>query len=142
MNAILPLSPFFEEVFSTEETDQLYHQLYLNRGITPSEILVTHYKFGCVLLAGDLIGSNMPGCNSKSSAVVMAYWPNRGEDLIIPQCKLGLFSISQGTSFATPFLEIIKKRFIYLHVCGFNLSVEKTLSQSQYVYLLHYSFIK
>ena len=23
----------------------------------------------------------MPGRNSKSSAVVMAYWPNRGEDL-------------------------------------------------------------
>ena len=33
MNAILPLPPFFEEIFSTEEADQLsnlYHQLYLN----------------------------------------------------------------------------------------------------------------
>ena len=84
MNAVLPLPPYFEEVFSTEEADQLsnlYHQLYLNQGITPSEILVTHYKFGRVLFAGDLIGSNMPGRNSNSSAVVMAYWPNRVEDL-------------------------------------------------------------
>ena len=84
MNAILPLPPYFEEIFSTEEADQLsnlYHQLYLNQGIIPSEVLVTHYKFGCVLLAGDLIGSNMPERNSKSSAVAMAYWPNRGEDL-------------------------------------------------------------
>ena len=71
------------QFFSTEEADQLsnlYHQLYFNQGIRPSEIFVTHYKFGCVLMAGDLIGSNMPGRNSKSSAVVMAYWQNR-EDL-------------------------------------------------------------
>ena len=61
----------------------LYHQLYLNWGTTPSEILVTQYKFGqsCAVLAGDLIGSNMPEHNRKSSAVVMRYWPNRGEDL-------------------------------------------------------------
>ena len=81
MNAILPLTPFFEEIFSTEEADQLYHQLYSNRGIIPSEVLVTHYKFGRLLLVGDLIGSNMPGRNSKSSAVVMAYWSNREQDL-------------------------------------------------------------
>jgi len=77
MNAILPLPPFHEAVFLTEEADQLsnlYHQLYFNQGIRPSEIFVTHYKFGRVLMAGDLIGSNMPGHNSKSSAVVMAYW--------------------------------------------------------------------
>ena len=42
---------------------------------------VTHQKFGRVLLAGDLIGSQMPGQNSKSSSVIMAYWPSRGQDL-------------------------------------------------------------
>ena len=59
MEAVKPLGPFYEEVFTAEEAHQLsdvYQQLYFNRNITPS-ILVTHHKFGRVLLAGDIIGS-------------------------------------------------------------------------------------
>ena len=33
------------------------------------------------MVAGDLIGSEMPGRNSRSSAVIMAYWPSRGNCL-------------------------------------------------------------
>ena len=59
MEAVKPLGPFYEEVFTAEEAHQLsdvYQQLYFNQNITPS-ILVTHHKFGRVLLAGDIIGS-------------------------------------------------------------------------------------
>ena len=38
-------------------------------------------KFGRVTLAGDLIGSDMPGPNNKSSSVIMAYWPGRSRTL-------------------------------------------------------------
>ena len=35
-------------------------------------------KFGHITIAGDLIGSRMPG---GSSSVIMAYWPGRGNTL-------------------------------------------------------------
>ena len=83
MEAVQPLGLFYEDVFTAEEAQQvsdIYQQLYYNRNITAS-IIVTHHKFGRVLLAGDTIGSNMPGRHSKSSAVIMAYWPSRGQNL-------------------------------------------------------------
>ena len=119
MKAVKPLGPFCEDVFTVEEAHQLsdiYQQLYFNQNITPS-ILVTHHKFGHVLLAGDIIGSNMPGRYSKSSAIIMAYWPSRGQDLGSIE-----YSIMQvGTvyiSFITAFLAaaVIMKKFCYLHV--------------------------
>ena len=42
---------------------------------------VIYRKFGRAMVAGDLIGSEMPGRNSRSSAVIMAYWPSRGNCL-------------------------------------------------------------
>ena len=37
---------------------------------------VSYQKFGCLKLAGDIVGSDMPGVNRRKSAVIMAYWPS------------------------------------------------------------------
>ena len=97
MEAVCPLPPFCEEVFSALEAfceevfsalevcqlSNIYQQLYSssNVDIIAASLSVTHRKFGRLLLAGDLIGSQMPGQNSKSSSVIMAYWPSRAQDL-------------------------------------------------------------
>ena len=70
---------YFMKTFLLQKTD-IYQQLYFDRNIT-AFIIVTYHSFGHVLLAGDTIGSNMPGRHSKSSAVIMAYWPSRGQNL-------------------------------------------------------------
>lgn len=67
-----PLCPFFVEVFSAEETSQLtqfYKYMYPDR-----DLPVSCHKFGYLVLAGDLVGSGMPGPSSILSAVIMAYW--------------------------------------------------------------------
>ena len=38
-------------------------------------------RFGKICLGGSLIGSLLPGGNSKSSSVVKAFWTGSGEDL-------------------------------------------------------------
>jgi len=83
MKAMCPLPPFCEEVFSAEEVklSDFYLQLYSHIDMTALPISVTHQKFGHVLLAGDLIGLQIPGQNSKSLSVIMAYWPSTGQDL-------------------------------------------------------------
>ena len=81
-DAIIPLSPFYENVFDNEFAQQLqkvYEQLYPGRNIT--HIPRFFKKFGHVLIAGELIGSDMRGSNSRCSSVVMAFWPNRGSSL-------------------------------------------------------------
>lgn len=69
MEAVCPLPPFCEEIFSALEVCQLsdiYQQMYSSSDvdITAVPLSVTHCKFGHLLLAGDLIGSQMPGQNS------------------------------------------------------------------------------
>ena len=84
MRAIMPLPPYYEEVFTVDEANQLndiYKQLYPSRDLSQKCMPVTHHKFGRLMLAGDLVGSEMPGPNSRSSAVIKAYWPSRGHDL-------------------------------------------------------------
>ena len=86
MKAVLPVAPFYEEVFFPDEFSQLkhvYEQLYPDRDFSHILIPVTYHKFGRLILAGDLIGSKMPGANSKLSSVVMAYWPSRQQNLDI-----------------------------------------------------------
>ena len=92
MEAVCPLPPFCEEIFSALQVRQLsdiYQQLYSSSDvdITAVPLSVTHYKFGRLLLAGDLIGSQMPGQNNKSSSVIMAYWPSRVQDLASAECS-------------------------------------------------------
>ena len=74
----------YEEVFFSDEFSQiklLYEQLYPDKDFSQEALPVTYHKFGCMMLANDLIGSEMPGPNSKMSAVVMAYWPSRRQHL-------------------------------------------------------------
>jgi len=62
VNAISPLPPLFEEIMTTEQVNELqviYKQIYPLKII--KKLSATIYKFGWLLLAGDLIGSNMPG---------------------------------------------------------------------------------
>ena len=40
-----------------------------------------YQKFGRITIGDDLIGSDMPGPNGKSSSVIMAYWPCSSETL-------------------------------------------------------------
>ena len=76
VNAISPLPPLFEEIMTAEQVNYLqviYKQIYPLKTI--KTLSATMHKFGRLLLAGDLIGSNMPGRNSRASSVIMAYWP-------------------------------------------------------------------
>lgn len=79
---ITPLKPIFECVLEDNEAcllEGVYKQLY------PTHILghMPRFfrKFGRVTILGDLVGSDMPGTNSNSSSVVMAFWPERGSNL-------------------------------------------------------------
>lgn len=79
---ITPLKPIFECVLEDNEAcllEGVYKQLY------PTHILghMPRFfrKFGRVTIPGDLVGSDMPGTNSNSSSVVMAFWPERGSNL-------------------------------------------------------------
>ena len=78
MKAVIPVAPYYEEVFHPDTFSQLkdaYKILYPERNLSQIVIPVSYYKFGRLKLAGDIVGSEMPGVNSKQSAVVMAYWP-------------------------------------------------------------------
>lgn len=82
VNAISPLPPLFEEIMTAEQVNQLqviYKQIYPLKTI--KNLSATIHKFGWLLLAGDLIGSKMPGRNSPASSVVMAYWPSKRSSL-------------------------------------------------------------
>ena len=82
--------PFFDEVFTTDMGEQIltiYKQLYSNcSSIKCSQF---YRKFGKITLADDLIGSTLPGANSQTSSVIMAFWCNRGDrlDNIDYSCK-------------------------------------------------------
>ena len=72
---ISPVSSLYEEIMSAEDLSDLemiYKQLHLS---------ATYHKFGRLQLAGDVIGSDMPGPHSHTSSVIMAYWPSRGSIL-------------------------------------------------------------
>lgn len=86
MKAVLSVAPFYEEVFYPEEfvlLKQVYELLYPNKDFSQISIPVSYHKFGRLKLAGDLVGSEMPGTNSKLSAVIMAYWSNVQQNLSI-----------------------------------------------------------
>jgi len=76
------LPPFFADVLNFEVAEQLqsvYKQLYPRHDLKPVSRFC--HKFGRITIAGDLIGSDMPGQNSRSSSVIMAFWPSKGNTL-------------------------------------------------------------
>lgn len=82
LDSISPLSPAYEEIMSLHELcalELIYKQLYPSQTI--QNLSATFFKFGRLLFTGDLIGSDMPGPNSHTSSVIMAYWPSRGSSL-------------------------------------------------------------
>ena len=79
---ILPVSSLYEEVMSAEDLSDLeiiYKQLYPFKHYEC--LSATCHKYGRLQLAGDVIGSDMPGPHSHTSSVIMAYWPSRGNIL-------------------------------------------------------------
>lgn len=76
------LPPFYEEVFTDEASEEvlnMYHELYPD--YSNLKCSKFYHKFGRSKLAGDLIGSTMPGTNSNFSSVIMSFWPHRGNSL-------------------------------------------------------------
>ena len=74
MKAVIPVAPYYEEVFYPDAFSQLkhiYELLYPERNFSQIAIPVSYHKFGRLKLAGDIVGSEMPGVNSKQSAVVI-----------------------------------------------------------------------
>lgn len=79
---VIPLPPF-REVFESSEVQHLtmlYNQLYPSKHVSH----FPHYYELCgrVTLAGDLIGSVLPGGNQISSSVIMAFWAGSGNNLL------------------------------------------------------------
>lgn len=79
---IQPLPPFEEKVLPfthAKELKSLYQQLYPRKQIV--HMPVFYREYGRITLAGDIVGSVKRGCNSATSAVIMAYWPGSGHSL-------------------------------------------------------------
>ena len=76
------LGSYYEDIFNADVADELegmYNLLYPNYDI-PS---ISRFckKFGRATIAGNLIGSTMPGPNSRTSAAMMAYWSSSSNSL-------------------------------------------------------------
>ena len=70
------IGTYIESVFeydAAEQPEELYKMLYPSKNAT-FPISRFYKKIGCATIAEDLIGSFLPGPNSRTSAVVMAYW--------------------------------------------------------------------
>ena len=81
-SAVKPLKPFKMKALSSEQSRQLlgiYEQLYPSKSVAHMSHL--YHEYGRISLAGDTIGSEMPGPNSHSSATIAAYWPGCGNSL-------------------------------------------------------------
>lgn len=81
-DVVRPLPPSYEHVLDNETVQMLenvYKQLYPSCNII--HVPRFYQKFGRLLIAGDLIGSDMRGPNARSSSVIMAFWPDRGSTL-------------------------------------------------------------
>ena len=79
---ISPIPPFKDKVLSSDDTRALkefYQQFYGQQLIDISCFCVV---FGKVPLAGDLIGSVLPGANNWKSSVIMANWSG-SEDMFL-----------------------------------------------------------
>ena len=71
------LQPYYQDVFNSDIAEQLESMYKPNYNV--SSISRFYRKFGRATIAGDLIGSHLPGQNSRTSSVEMAYWPSSTE---------------------------------------------------------------
>ena len=133
--------PFYEDVFSAELVEELkgiYKQLYPSREIENISCFLR--KFGRIILANDLIGSVMPGSNSRSSSVIMAFWPDRGQRLAnidYSRKSVGIiqYFIEHQLDFQLMMEDVYKKN-MFLHMYdgkSFITDMIGTVHQVQYV---------
>lgn len=73
------LGSFHSSVFNSDIGEQVEKKLYPN--CIQSPISRFYKKFGHATIASNVVGSLLPGRNSRTSAVIMAYWPSRGQNL-------------------------------------------------------------
>ena len=81
-NDISLLPPLYEAILTFDVAEQLegmYALLYPNHNLTVLSRFCR--KFGRITIAGDVVGLQMTGPNSKSSSVIMAYWPGKSNTL-------------------------------------------------------------
>jgi len=86
---VKPLLPYKEGVLdaiSLQHLKTVYYFLYPH--LDNQEVLPFYDHYGRITLAGDLIGSVYPGPNARSSAVVMANWPE-GEMTLPEKRRVG-----------------------------------------------------
>ena len=77
----IPIPPYKEKILdytSLHHLETIYHFLYPSRNI---DVLHFYDCYGCITLAGDLIGSVCPGANNCSSSVIMVSWPRDGTEV-------------------------------------------------------------
>ena len=79
-SAVSQLPPLYEAVFNADSLMNL-QQIYISSYIPINIVHFSsfYHKFGQITIAGDLIGSHIPGSNNVASSVVMAFWPGRGD---------------------------------------------------------------
>ena len=80
-NDVIPLSPCHECILTDQQLiwlNKIYMQLYSGR---ECEVSPFYQKYGRLRIAGNLIGSDMPGRHNKSSAVITALWLRKGDNL-------------------------------------------------------------
>ena len=62
--------------------------LYLQLGISNGNVSPFYDKYGRVTLAGELIGSTLPGRSNSASAVIVADWPGTNTETLNNICQL------------------------------------------------------
>ena len=75
---VVPFAPFKERVLDSDLLLQLitvYRFLYPQQDLNDCSVLPFYNEYGHVTLAGDLIGSTLPGPHNSTSAIIMSDWP-------------------------------------------------------------------
>ena len=81
-NDISLLPPFYESTLTfvvAEQLEGMYALPYPNHNLTVLSRFC--FKFVRITIAGNVVGLQMTGPNSKSSSVIMAYWPGKSNTL-------------------------------------------------------------
>ena len=88
---VAPLSPFKSCILDAvllQHLHSVYSFLYPQLGIRNKDVLPFYDQYGRVTLAGDLIGSTLPGPNNSASSVIAADWPGTGTGILNNTCQL------------------------------------------------------
>lgn len=118
-SGVSAIPPYYEHILTSEQSKWLktiYRQLYNVH--EELQISPFYQKCGRVKIACDLIGSDMPGANSNTSAVIMAFWPAKGHDLLnidYSRMQVGIVQYFLIHHLSTTEVKKQKHIFAYVH---------------------------